>query len=179
MVIRAASLGAMLLAANVASAQSGYVVEMNSTAQPAAQSAAMPTVTPTKTRVLPTSTPIKLNALEEVSSKTVEVGNRVRFSVAEDVVEGGVVAIPRGSSAMGTVSWKTGRAIGGKSGKFEVTFDDVTVNGQRVKLMGKHRQEGKGNTVGALFGSILISGRSAVMLPGQTVNALTAEPFNF
>jgi hypothetical protein len=30
--------------------------------------------------------------------------------------------------------------------------------------------------VGALLGSIVISGRSAVMLPGQLVNVFTAEP---
>jgi hypothetical protein len=45
--------------------------------------------------------------------------------------------------------------------------------------MGKHRQEGKGNTLGAVLGSIIISGRSAVMMPGQTVQALTAEPVSF
>ncbi|MCG2839868.1 hypothetical protein L6Q21_02580 [Sandaracinobacter sp. RS1-74] len=148
-------------------------------ASAAAPAAAQPAPAPASARTLPPSTPIKLNSLEEVSSKTVEVGTKVRFAVAEDVVEGGVVVIPRGAPATGTVSWKTGRAIGGKSGKFEVTFDEVTVNGRSLRLMGKHRQEGKGNTLGAVLGSVVISGRSAVMLPGQTVQALTGEAVPF
>ena len=55
------------------------------------------------------------------------------------------------------INWKTGKAIGGKSGKFEITFEQLTVNGHVIPLSGVHRQEGKGNTVGALFGSIWIS----------------------
>jgi hypothetical protein len=74
-----------------------------------------------------------------------------------------------------TVTWRTGKGIGGKSAKFEITFNTVTVAGKPYALKGKHRQEGKGNTVGALLGSILISGRSAVMESGQVVNAFTAE----
>jgi hypothetical protein len=42
-------------------------------------------------------------------------------------------------------------------------------------LSGVHRQEGKGNTIGALFGSIIISGHSAVMLPGEIVTAFVKE----
>jgi len=51
----------------------------------------------------------------------------------------------------------------------------VTANGVTFPLMGTHRQEGKGNTVGALLGSIWISGTSAVMLPGQIVTAMIKE----
>ena len=73
------------------------------------------------------------------------------------------------------IKWKTGKAIGGKSGKFEIAFKQLNVNGKVIPLSGVHRQEGKGNTVGAVFGSIWISGRSAIMTPGQVVNAMVAE----
>ena len=56
-----------------------------------------------------------------------------------------------------------------------MSFQSVTANGITFPLSGVHRQEGKGNTIGALFGSILISGHSAVMLPGQVVTAFTKE----
>lgn len=46
-------------------------------------------------------------------------------------------------------------------------------------MSGMYRQEGRGNTVGALLGSIVISGRSAVMEPGQLVNAFTAAPIPY
>lgn len=99
------------------------------------------------------------------------------FRVVNDVVEGGKVVISRGSAVTGTITWKSGRAIGGNSGKFEVTFNSVSVHGRSISLTGKHRQEGRGNSVGALLGSMVISGRSAVMLPGDPVNVFTGQDF--
>jgi hypothetical protein len=118
---------------------------------------------------------VSLTALQEISSKHIKEGERFQFAVVNDVTENGVVVIPRGSIATGVVSMKTGRAIGGKSGKFEISFESVSANGVTFPLTGVHRQEGKGNTVGALFGSIWITGRSAVTLPGQVVTAFTKE----
>jgi hypothetical protein len=170
---------AALLIAGSAHAQTPTAAPVAAPAPGLVSVTATPVAAQANVRVLSANTPIPLNALEEVTSNGLEVGTRVRFSVAEDVISQGMVVIPRGAPATGTISWKTGKAVGGKSGKFEVTFDEVVVGGNRVRLMGKHRQEGKGNTLGAVLGSIVISGRSAVMLPGQTVQALTAEPVAF
>ena len=117
--------------------------------------------------------------LEMISSKRVEVGDKFNFAVVNDVVENGVTVIPRNTPVQGEITWKTGRAIGGKSGKFEVSFKTLTTPSGAYRLRGKHRQEGRGNTVGALLGSILISGRSAVMEPGQMVNVFTDEPIYY
>ncbi|BEV00051.1 hypothetical protein [Novosphingobium olei] len=125
---------------------------------------------------LPTSTVVSVTPEQEISSKKIELGQKVAFRVVNDVTEQGKVVIPRGSLVEGTISFKTGKAIGGKSGKFEVTFNKVNVRGKDYALRGVHRQEGKGNTVAAVFGSMLVSGRSAVMQPGQYVDAFTAEP---
>jgi hypothetical protein len=127
-------------------------------------------------RVLPAGTMVSLAALQELSSKHIKEGERYQFEVVNDVTENGVTVIPRGSHAVGVVTMQTGRAIGGKSGKFDITFESVTANGITFPLTGVHRQEGKGNTVGALLGSILISGHSAVMLPGQVVTAMVKTP---
>ena len=126
--------------------------------------------------VLAAGTQISLAALQELSSKHVKEGERYQFQVVSDVIDNGTVVIPRGSMATGVISMQTGRAIGGKSGKFDVSFESVIANGVTFPLTGVHRQEGKGNTVGALLGSIFISGRSAVMLPGQVVTAMVKEP---
>jgi len=126
-------------------------------------------------RFLAGGTQVSLAAVQELSSKHIKQGDHYKFTVVNDVVDHGTVVIPRGSIADGVVSMKTGRAIGGKSGKFDITFASVTANGVTFPLMGTHRQEGKGNTVGALLGSIWISGTSAVMLPGQTVTAMIKE----
>lgn len=130
-------------------------------------------------RSLAAGTKVDLASVEELSSKHVSVGQHYKFTVVNDVTDNGVVVIPRGSIADGVISMKTGRAIGGKSGKFDVSFNSVTAHGVTFPLMGVHRQEGKGNTVGALLGSIWISGTSAVMLPGQMVTAMIKEQTNY
>lgn len=129
--------------------------------------------------VLPESTMVQIANDAEITSKKVEVGNRFNFTVVNDVVENGVVAIPRGSKVEGVVTYKTGKAIGGKSGKFELNFDKIVLRGGSFAMRGTHRQEGKGNTAAALLGSILVSGRSAVMVPGQIVTAYTAQPIPY
>jgi hypothetical protein len=127
------------------------------------------------TRYLPAGTMVNLTPVEEITSKHLQEGTQYQFLVVNDVTDSGVLVIPRGSQAIGVITMQTGRAVGGKSGKFDVAFQSVTANGITFPLSGTHRQEGKGNTVGALFGSIIISGRSAVMQPGQVVTAFTKE----
>lgn len=127
-------------------------------------------------KLMPAQTLLSVTPLQEISSKHIEVGESYRFATVGDVVENGFVVIPRGSPVTGVVTWKTGRAIGGKSGKFDIAFKSVQVNGRDVPLTGKHHQEGRGNSVGALLGSMVVTGRSAVMEVGQQASAFTAEP---
>ncbi|MDF8334393.1 hypothetical protein [Novosphingobium cyanobacteriorum] len=147
-------------------------------AQDAAPAAA-PAPAATVAHMLPASTLVSITPDKEISSKKIEVGQKVSFSVVNDITDNGAVVIPRGSHVEGTISFKTGKAIGGKSGKFEVNFDKVNVRGKDYAMRGTHRQEGKGNTVAAVFATWLVSGRSAVMLPGQFVDAFTAEPIPY
>jgi hypothetical protein len=130
---------------------------------------------PRALRFLPAGTLVSLSPLQEISSKRMREGQRFDFMVVEDVAENGVVVIPRGSRATGVITAQTGRAIGGKSGKFDISFESVIANNVRFPLTGVTRREGNGNTVGALFGLIFISGRSATLLPGQVVTAMTSE----
>ncbi len=119
---------------------------------------------------------IQVTPTEEISSIKMKEGDSYMLQVATDVTYNGVVIIPRGAPVKGTITWRTGKGIGGKSAKFEMTFNTVTVRGQQYALKGKHRQEGRGNTVAALLGSMFISGRSAIMTSGQIVTAFTAVP---
>jgi hypothetical protein len=147
----------------------------------AAQLEALPAVAPAPTlaRFLPAGTQVSVTPIQELSSKHIKTGEHYQFTVVNDVTDNGVVVIPRGAVANGQITMQTGRGIGGKSGKFEVTFESVAANGVTFPLMGVHRQEGKGNTVGALLGSIWISGHSAVMLPGQVVTAMIKEKTSY
>ena len=126
--------------------------------------------------VLPPNTVVPLVSADEISSINMKVGDTHQIQVASDVVEKGQVVIPRGSPVAAVVTYRTGKGIVGKSAKFEMTFSTVTVNGRAYKLKGKVRQEGRGNTAGALLGSMIITGKSAVVMPGQTMTAITDEP---
>lgn len=130
-------------------------------------------------RSLPANTLLTVTPMQEISSKHIHIGDRVNFATIGDVTEQGAVAIPRGSLVVGEITFKTGKAVGGKSGKFEVAFRTVQVNGQSYPLTGNHRQEGKGNTVAAVFATLLISGRSAVMITGQEAHAFTGAPIPY
>lgn len=125
---------------------------------------------------LPTDTIIPVAAVQEITSIKMVEGDQHMLQVATDVSHDGAVIIPRGAPVKSTITWRTGKGIGGKSAKFDITFNSVTVRGRQYALKGKHRQEGKGNTVGALLGSMVISGRSAIISSGQVINAFTAEP---
>lgn len=131
------------------------------------------------TRTMPANTLLTVTPQTEITSKKVKVGDAVTFLTIGDTSENGVVVIPRGAVVKGEISFKTGKAIGGKSGKFEVSFKSVQVRGVEYALTGVHRQEGRGNTAAALLGSMLVSGRSAVMQPGQEARAFTAVPIPY
>ena len=153
---------------------SGTAALAQSTAVSTVPAVSAPAVAPTQI-VLPADTIIQVTPVQEITSIKMKEGDVHMLQVAADVAHNGVVVIPRGAPVKATVTWRTGKGIGGKSAKFEMTFDTVTVRGQQYALKGKHRQEGKGNTVGALLGSIWISGRSAIITSGQVVNAFTAD----
>ncbi len=126
--------------------------------------------------VLPVDTVIQIAPVEAITSMHMHEGDTQRLQVVADVVQNGVVIVPRGAAVKATVTWRTGKGIVGKSAKFELSFNSVSVNGRDFALKGKHRQEGRGNTLAALLGSTLITGHSAVMESGQVVTAFTAEP---
>ena len=129
-----------------------------------------------RTITLPVNTLVQVTPANEITSKKMKEGTTREFLVVNDVEYQGVVVIPRGSPVEAQVTWRTGKGIVGKSAKFELSFDWVRVGQANYKLRGMHRQEGRGNTAGALLGAAIITGKSATMVPGQIVNVFTAEP---
>jgi hypothetical protein len=55
--------------------------------------------------------------------------------------------IPRGTPAMGEVTWRTGKGAFGKSGKLEFSLRYIDLGGQHIPVTGDFRQEGEGNTL--------------------------------
>jgi hypothetical protein len=132
---------------------------------------------------LPSNTELLLRLSEEVNSKRVKVGHVFRVALAQDVMMGNYVILPKGTPGTGYVSYRTGKGAFGKSGKMEVTMKSLDLpNGRSIPLTGMTRQEGQGNTgatVGAAVAvgvfSAFVTGRSAIFADGREVRGFTRE----
>ena len=129
------------------------------------------------------NTEILVRLSETVNSKLVREGHRFRVAVAQDVMMGNFIVIPKGTPGVGEVTYRTGKGAFGKSAKMEVEVRSITLPGGReVGMSGKARQEGRGNT-GATVGAVIavgvfsafVTGRSAVFEEGREVRAFTRE----
>jgi hypothetical protein len=135
------------------------------------------------TFVLPTNSEVVLRLSDELTSKGKQnkVGQTFRLTVAYDVKVAGTTVIPSGTPAVGEITFKTGKGIFGKSGKLEVELRHVDLNGQRIPLTGKYRQEGEGNTTAAIgavvlaAGLLFVTGKSAVIPRGKELSGYTAQ----
>lgn len=118
---------------------------------------------------LPANTEVVLRVNDDVTTKggSVEEGTMFALTVASDVRVQNLVVIPRGARAMGEVTWKTGKAAFGKSGKMEVELRYIEVGGNRIDIEGKYRQEGEGNTV-ATVGTVVVAGVFGALVTGKS-----------
>ena len=149
---------------------------------------AQPNVTSTSSIVLPPNTEVVVTPNDTLTTrgKALKEGSKFRISTLFDVMQDGYVLIPKGTMGEGTITWMTNKGAFGKSGKMEVSFDWLDMNGRRVPLTGKFRQEGQGNT-GATVGvavaagvfSAFVTGHSATIVNGQELRARTVEPLTF
>jgi len=119
--------------------------------------------------VLPANTEVILSMNEDLTTKggNIEEGTMFYLTVASDVKLGDYVVIPKGSRGAGEVTWKTGKAAFGKSGKMDIELRYVEVAGQRIPVEGKYRQEGEGNTV-ATVGTVVLAGVFAAFVTGKS-----------
>ena len=133
---------------------------------------------------LPAESAIKVTILETISSKKGKLGDKFPIVTLEDVSQDGTVIIPKDTKGEGSVSFRGGTGSFGKSGKLEITFESLMLNGQKIALTGKARDEGKGNggaATGAvlaagLVGGLFVQGHSAKIEKGEVMTARTVDP---
>lgn len=168
----------LLCSAGAASAEA-----VNSTA---VQTAAVTQSAPMRLITLAPNSEITITPNDTLTSKSIKVDDKFRLSTVFDVMQEGFVMIPRGTFGEGTVTYRTGKGVFGKSAKFEVEFNWIDLNGRHIPLTGKFRSEGEGNT-GAAVGVVVaagpfgafVTGHSATITNGQQLRAYTAEPLAF
>lgn len=118
---------------------------------------------------LPANTEVLLSMNQEVTTKgkTWDEGDNFDMSVVQDVTFGDYVVIPKGSHAVGKITWLTSKGAFGKSGKMDVSLEYVEVGGRRIPVEGTYRQEGEGNTV-ATIGGVILAGVFAGFITGKS-----------
>jgi hypothetical protein len=176
---------ALLLAAPMAYAQDAVPLAAPAAAPLQPIVATPRAVTPGATATLPSNTEVLVSMNSEISSKKVREGSTFTLSVSRDVILNNYVVVPKGTSAHGVVTWRTGKGAFGKSAKMEFEVRHLELNGRQVPLVGHFRQEGSGNT-GATVGtaiavgvfSAFVTGRSAVVEQGREFRVFTRDPLD-
>lgn len=159
------------------------VVAMPAPAMGAAITARAVTAPTGNTTTLPANTELLLRLSQDVNSKRMKEGETFRVALAQDVMIGNYIVLPKGTPGTGYISYRTGKGAFGKSAKMEITMRSLDLpNGRTVALTGMTRQEGTGNT-GATVGTAVaagpfaafVTGRSAVFAEGREVRGFTRE----
>lgn len=109
---------------------------------------------------IPEGTRVQVRLEERLSSETANQGQKIRFTVTENVEVNGKTVIDQGAPVTGTITVVEPRHRMGKDGKLEFSVDRVaSVDGQPVEL--RSEKQGKKNEKG---------------ITGKTVSAITTAP---
>jgi hypothetical protein len=161
-------------------------VPEGTSAEKAPESAPLSAVAP-RPIVVKAGDKIVITADESVSSKTSNSGDRFDASIAEPVVVGDRVVIPKGAKATGTVTEAKSAGKFKGNAAITVTLRSVTVHGEEYRLKttevtesGKGRGKrtavgaGGGAAVGAIIGALAGGGKGAAIGAGAGAGAGTA-----
>ena len=103
-------------------------------------------------------TPVKLRLTRTISSASAQVGDRVDFEVLDAVSVNGIVVIPKGGIAWGTVTAAHKKRRMGRGGKLNVNIDSVKLaDGEKDALRAVKDTNGGGH-VGAMTGAMVATG---------------------
>lgn len=108
-------------------------------------------------------TPVKLRLSQSMSSADAKTGQDVPFEVVEEVKVDDVVVLPKGATAIGTVTEAEPKRRMGRGGKLDITISYARLADQE-KVALRATKEGKGGGhVGAMTGAMV--GTAIVFFP--------------
>ena len=132
------------------------------TETPAAAPQASPS-TPPPPHTLLDGTPVKLRLSETISSADTKVGQEIPFEVVEDLSVDQVVVLPKGATAIATVTTAEHKKSMGRAGKLDISISYARLKDQeKVALRATQENKGGGH-VGAMTGAIVAT--SIVFFP--------------
>ena len=104
------------------------------------------------------STPVKLRISRTISSADSRTGDQIDFEVLEEVRINGTLVIPKGGSAIGTVTEAQAKRRMARGGRLDVNIDYVRlVDGEKAALRAVKEVKGGGHT-GAMTAGIVATG---------------------
>jgi hypothetical protein len=104
------------------------------------------------------ATTVHLSLTQSLGSATNKVDDPVTFEVTEDVKVGDVIAIPKGSTAVGHVVEVEPRRSLGRAGKLNFAIDNVRApDGNNVRLRAESTRKGDDKTRTVIAGTLLLS----------------------
>ena len=122
-----------------------------------------PPTQPPPPNTLLDGTPVKLRLSQTISSADTKVGQEIPFEVLEDVSVDHVVVLPKGATAIATVTETEHKKSMGRAGKLNIAISYARLKDQE-KLALRATQENKGGGhVGAMTGAIVAT--SIVFFP--------------
>jgi hypothetical protein len=108
-------------------------------------------------------TPVKLRLSSTISSADAKVGQEIPFEVVEEIKIDGVVVLPKGATAIGTVTECNAKKSMGRAGKLNMNISYARLADQeKVALRATQDNKGGGH-VGAMTGAIVAT--SIVFFP--------------
>jgi PEGA domain len=110
---------------------------------------------PKSQTILPEGTPVRMRINRTVSSANAQVGDNVDFETLDDVKVGEIVVIPKGSTAMATITAAQPKRRMARGGKLDMNIDYVRLpSGEKLPLRGVQDVKGGGHT-GAMTGGMV------------------------
>jgi hypothetical protein len=118
---------------------------------------------PPQPHTLLDGTPVKLRLSETMSSANAKVGQEVPFEVVEDVKVDDIVVLPKGASAIGTVTDANPKKSMGRGGKLDITISYARLADQEKAALRASQDAKGGGHVGAMTGAMVAT--SIVFFP--------------
>lgn len=111
--------------------------------------------TPPPPHTLLDGTPVKLRLSETISSADAKVGQEIPFDVVEDVSVDQVVVLPKGASAIATVTEADHKKSMGRAGKLNISISYARLKDQEKIALRATKDSKGGGHVGAMTGAMV------------------------
>src|SRR5580658_6616324 len=130
---------------------------------PADQATAAQQSAPPPPHTLVDGTPVKLRLSQTMSSADAKVGQEVPFEVLEDLQVDGITVLPKGATAIGTVTDANPKRSMGRAGKLDMSITYARLADQEKVALRAVKDSKGGGHVGAMTGAIVAT--SIVFFP--------------